>query len=125
MPEASRSNTDLSRLDPRARSARSRRTISDIRKQLLEYDNVANDQRREIYQLRNSILEITDVSDQIESLRERRDHDLFRVPRFPEESMEEQWEHSGLETVYAAELGSNCTCRNGWRLSRTSTTTPC
>jgi len=75
----------------------------DIRKQLLEYDNVANDQRREIYQLRNSILESQDVSDQIESLREGVITDLFRV-HVPEESMEEQWDVPGLETVYAAEL---------------------
>jgi preprotein translocase subunit SecA len=75
----------------------------DIRKQLLEYDNVANDQRREIYQLRNSILDSQDVSDQIQSLREGVITDLFRV-HVPEESMEEQWDISGLETVYAAEL---------------------
>jgi preprotein translocase subunit SecA len=75
----------------------------DIRKQLLEYDNVANDQRREIYQLRNSILESQDVSDQIQSLREGVITDFFRV-HVPEESMEEQWDISGLEKVYAAEL---------------------
>ena len=75
----------------------------DIRKQLLEYDNVANDQRREIYQLRNTILESKDVSDQIQSLREGVITDLFRV-HVPEESMEEQWDVPGLETVYAAEL---------------------
>jgi preprotein translocase subunit SecA len=75
----------------------------DIRKQLLEYDNVANDQRREIYQLRNSILESEDVSDQIESLREGVITDLFRV-HVPEESMEEQWDIPGLEAVYTAEL---------------------
>jgi preprotein translocase subunit SecA len=75
----------------------------DIRKQLLEYDNVANDQRREIYQLRNSILESQDVSDQIQSLREGVITDLFRV-HVPEESMEEQWDIPGLERVCAAEL---------------------
>jgi preprotein translocase subunit SecA len=75
----------------------------DIRKQLLEYDNVANDQRREIYQLRNTILESQDVSDQIQSLREGVVTDLFRV-HVPEESMEEQWDIPGLEKVVAAEL---------------------
>ena len=75
----------------------------DIRKQLLEYDNVANDQRREIYQLRNSILESHDVSDRIQALREGVVTDLFRVC-VPEESMEEQWDISGLEKAYAAEL---------------------
>jgi preprotein translocase subunit SecA len=75
----------------------------DIRKQLLEYDNVANDQRREIYQLRNSILESHDVSDRIQALREGVVTDFFRVC-VPEESMEEQWDISGLEKAYAAEL---------------------
>src|SRR6267378_2964375 len=75
----------------------------DIRKQLLEYDNVANDQRREIYHLRNSILESQDVSDQIAALREGVVTDFFRA-HVPEESMEEQWDVPGLEKVYAAEL---------------------
>jgi preprotein translocase subunit SecA len=75
----------------------------DIRKQLLEYDNVANDQRREIYQLRNTILESQDVSDQIAALREGVVTDLFRAC-IPEESMEEQWDVPGLEKAYAAEL---------------------
>ena len=75
----------------------------DIRKQLLEYDNVANDQRREIYQLRNSILESQDVSDQIAALREGVVTDFFRA-HVPEESMEEQWDIPGLEKAYAAEL---------------------
>src|SRR2546429_10027413 len=75
----------------------------DIRKQLLEYDNVANDQRREIYQLRNSILESQDVSDQIAALREGVVTDFLRT-HVPEESMEEQWDIPGLEKVYAAEL---------------------
>jgi len=75
----------------------------DIRKQLLEYDNVANDQRREIYQLRNSILESQDVSDQIAALREGVVTDFFRA-HVPEESMEKQWDIPGLETAYAAKL---------------------
>jgi preprotein translocase subunit SecA len=75
----------------------------DIRKQLLEYDNVANDQRREIYHLRKTILESQDVSDQIQSLREGVITDYFRV-HVPEESMEEQWDIPGLEKVIAAEL---------------------
>jgi preprotein translocase subunit SecA len=75
----------------------------DIRKQLLEYDNVANDQRREIYQLRNTILESSDVSDQIAALREGVVTDLFRA-YVPEESMEEQWDIPGLEKAYLAEL---------------------
>ena len=75
----------------------------DIRKQLLEYDDVSNDQRREIYALRNSILEATDVSGQIQSLREGVIADLFRA-YVPEESVEEQWDIPGLEKALAAEL---------------------
>src|SRR5204862_3401779 len=69
----------------------------------LEYDNVANVQRREFYQLRNSILESQDVSDQIAALREGVVTDFFRA-NVPEESMEEQWDIPGLERAYAAEL---------------------
>ena len=75
----------------------------DIRKQLLEYDNVANDQRREIYHLRNNILESQDVSEQIAALREGVVTDVFRAC-IPEESMEEQWDVPGLEKAYLAEL---------------------
>jgi preprotein translocase subunit SecA len=75
----------------------------DIRKQLLEYDNVANDQRHWIYQLRNTVLESENVSDQIEAFREGVVTDIFRVC-VPEESMEEQWDIAGLEKAYAAEL---------------------
>jgi preprotein translocase subunit SecA len=75
----------------------------DIRKQLLEYDNVANDQRREIYELRNGILESDNVSDRIRALREGVVTDLFRA-YVPEESVEEQWDIAGLEAAYASEL---------------------
>jgi preprotein translocase subunit SecA len=75
----------------------------DIRKQLLEYDDVANDQRREIYQLRNSVLESDDVSNQVQALREGVVTDFFRT-YVPEESVEEQWDIGGLQKAYAAEL---------------------
>jgi preprotein translocase subunit SecA len=75
----------------------------DIRKQLLEYDNVANDQRREIYELRNAILESDQVSARVRALREGVAVDLFRA-YIPEESVEEQWDVPGLEKAYAAEL---------------------
>jgi preprotein translocase subunit SecA len=74
----------------------------DIRKQLLEYDDVANDQRKVIYQQRNELLEATDISEMIESLR----HGLFTdVVReyVPAESVEEQWNIRGLEAVLATE----------------------
>ena len=75
----------------------------DIRKQLLEYDNVSNDQRQHIYELRNEILESTDVSDRVRALREGVVEDLFRV-HVPAESVEEQWDITGLETALAAEM---------------------
>ena len=59
----------------------------DIRKQLLEYDDVANDQRRHIYELRNAILDSEDVSDRVQALREGVVTDLFRA-HVPEESVE-------------------------------------
>jgi preprotein translocase subunit SecA len=75
----------------------------DIRKQLLEYDNVANDQRQNIYDLRNGILESKDASDRIRALREGVVADLFRAC-IPEESVEEQWDVPALENAYASEL---------------------
>jgi preprotein translocase subunit SecA len=74
----------------------------DIRKQLLEYDDVANDQRKVIYQQRNELLEAHDVSEMIASLRQGVFTDLFRA-RVPEESLEEQWDLAGLEQELANE----------------------
>ena len=76
----------------------------DIRKQLLEYDDVANDQRKTIYALRNELLESEDVSPRIADLRAGVVADLFRQ-FVPEESVEEQWDIAGLETAVKAELG--------------------
>ena len=68
----------------------------DIRKQLLEYDDVSNDQRKVIYQQRNDILDAQDLHFQIQSLREGCFTDL--VHQFvPPESLEEQWDLPGLE----------------------------
>jgi preprotein translocase subunit SecA len=75
----------------------------DIRKQLLEYDDVANDQRKTIYALRNELLESEDVSPRISDLRAGVVTDLFRQ-YVPEESVEEQWDIAGLETALKAEL---------------------
>jgi preprotein translocase subunit SecA len=76
----------------------------DIRKQLLEYDDVANDQRKTIYALRNELLESQDVSPRIAELRAGVVTDLFRS-FVPEESVEEQWDVAGLENGVKAELG--------------------
>src|SRR5208283_964496 len=70
----------------------------DIRKQLLEYDDVSNDQRKVIYQQRNELLESEDISEMITSLRSGVFHDLVRT-YVPEESVEEQWDVKGLENV--------------------------
>ena len=76
----------------------------DMRKQLLEYDDVANDQRKVIYQQRNDILDAASLSAQIESLREGCFTDLVRQ-YVPIESVEEQWDLPGLEKALADEWG--------------------
>ncbi|MDO8768044.1 MAG: preprotein translocase subunit SecA [Burkholderiaceae bacterium] len=68
----------------------------DIRKQLLEYDDVSNDQRKVIYQQRNDILDAASLSAQIKSLREGCFTDLVRQ-YVPEDSVEEQWDLAGFE----------------------------
>jgi preprotein translocase subunit SecA len=75
----------------------------DIRKQLLEYDDVSNDQRRTIYQLRNELMDSKDVTARISDLRAGVVTDLFRV-HVPAESVEEQWDIPGLEKALAADL---------------------
>jgi preprotein translocase subunit SecA len=72
----------------------------DIRKQLLEYDDVANDQRKVIYQQRNDILDAVSLSEQIKSLREGCFTDLVRQ-YVPEGTVEEQWDLAGLEKALA------------------------
>ena len=74
----------------------------DMRKQLLEYDDVANDQRKVIYQQRNEILDATDLSAQIQSLREGCFEDVVRQ-YVPAESVEEQWDLPALERVLSDE----------------------
>ena len=74
----------------------------DIRKQLLEYDDVANDQRRVIYQQRNELLESNDIAETIRGMVRGQLEDT--VKRYvPPESVEEQWDAAGLETVLAAD----------------------
>ena len=70
----------------------------DIRKQLLEYDDVSNDQRKVIYQQRNDILEADKLAAQIASLREGTMTDVVRT-FVPEGSVEEQWDLPALENV--------------------------
>jgi preprotein translocase subunit SecA len=72
----------------------------DIRKQLLEYDDVANDQRKVIYTQRNELLETTDISELIASLRAGVFTDVVRS-FVPEESVEEQWDIPALQAALA------------------------
>lgn len=68
----------------------------DIRKQLLEYDDVANDQRRAIYSQRNELLDVADISETITSIRE----DVLKTVldnHIPPQSLEEMWDVPGLE----------------------------
>jgi preprotein translocase subunit SecA len=74
----------------------------DIRKQLLEYDDVANDQRRVIYQERNELLETDDISETIRNMIAGRIEDTTRL-YIPPESIEEQWDVPGLETALASD----------------------
>ena len=74
----------------------------DIRKQLLEYDDVSNDQRKVIYSQRNELLETDDISETITAMRHAVLQDTFR--RYvPVDSVEEQWELAPLEKELASE----------------------
>lgn len=74
----------------------------DTRKQLLQYDDVANEQRKEIYRLRNEILESADIGEMITNLRQSVLLEQFRL-HVPEGSMEEQWELATLERLLKEE----------------------
>jgi len=76
----------------------------DIRKQLLEYDDVANDQRKVIYQQRNELLETTDTVELLGGLRHGVFTEIFRQ-RVPEESVAEQWDIPGLEAELRDDWG--------------------
>ena len=75
----------------------------DIRKQLLEFDDVSNDQRKVIYQQRNELLENDDISETITAMRQGVMHDTFRT-YVPVESVEEQWDIPGLEQALESEF---------------------
>ena len=77
----------------------------DVRKQLLEYDDVSNDQRKVIYQQRNDILEAQSLAEQITNLRKSTMMDVVRT-FVPADSVEEQWDLAGLEK----------TLRDEWQL---------
>ncbi len=74
----------------------------DVRKQLLEYDDVANEQRKVIYQQRNEILDSSNMREQIDALRDGCFRDLVQQ-YVPHASMEEQWDLPGLERLLRQE----------------------
>jgi preprotein translocase subunit SecA len=76
----------------------------DIRKQLLEYDDVANEQRKIVYQRRNELMEIDDIADVIKSMRETVVYDCVNT-FMPPGSMDEQWDVPGLELALTADFG--------------------
>ncbi|OGI38517.1 MAG: preprotein translocase subunit SecA [Candidatus Muproteobacteria bacterium RBG_16_64_10] len=76
----------------------------DIRKQLLEYDDVANDQRKVIYEQRNRLMDVDDISESTAGIR----HEVVNevIDQFiPRESLEEQWDAKGLEEHLDREYG--------------------
>jgi len=76
----------------------------DIRKQLLEYDDVANDQRKVIYEQRNRLMEVDDISDSIKAIRSDVMNSIISL-YIPPESMAEQWDVKGLEDHLEREYG--------------------
>ncbi|WP_295383889.1 preprotein translocase subunit SecA [uncultured Thiodictyon sp.] len=83
----------------------------DIRKQLLEYDDVANDQRKVIYRQRRELMDTNDVSDTIKAMRA----DILEATLdscIPPQSLEEQWDLPGLETALADAFGGDWPIRH-------------
>ena len=89
----------------------------DIRKQLLEYDDVANDQRRIIYKDRNEILDSADVRERIDALRHMVLEALFRT-HVPAESIDEQWDLEALQSTLAGEWNLDAPLRQ-WATEQT------
>ncbi|MEJ2608821.1 MAG: preprotein translocase subunit SecA [Candidatus Thiodiazotropha sp.] len=83
----------------------------DIRKQLLEYDDVANDQRKVVYEQRNELMETSDISSSISSLREDVLYEIFHK-YIPHESIEEQWDVPGLSLALTEEFGGEWPIQN-------------
>ncbi|MDH5435849.1 MAG: preprotein translocase subunit SecA, partial [Gammaproteobacteria bacterium] len=83
----------------------------DIRKQLLEFDDVANDQRKVVYEQRNELMDTDDISDTIHAIR----NDIVNgvISNFiPPESIEEQWDIPGLEEAIEGEFGLKIDIQN-------------
>jgi len=77
----------------------------DVRKQLLEFDDVANEQRKVIYSQRDELLRAAEISDTISAIRERVVESLVDT-YFPPQTMEEQWDVAGLERTLSNDFNS-------------------
>ena len=77
----------------------------DIRKNLLEYDDVSNDQRQVVYQQRRELMDSSDITETVEGLREEVVYDLV-AQHIPPQSLIEQWDIGGLELALLSEFGS-------------------
>jgi len=86
----------------------------DTRKQLLEYDDVANEQRKVIYEQRNRLMEVDDISDTVGMARTEVVNELIDV-HLPPESLEEQWDIPSLEKDVEVRFGLQCPLVNGWQ----------
>ncbi|MBA6264169.1 MAG: preprotein translocase subunit SecA [Colwellia sp.] len=75
----------------------------DIRKQLLEFDDVSNDQRQVIYEQRNELMDEADIADVIKNIRTDVITGIINQ-HIPQQSMEEMWDISGLEERFKGEL---------------------
>ena len=78
----------------------------DVRKQLLEYDDVANDQRRVVYERRDELLGTGDVSDIVAGMRDEMVQDLV-AQHMPEDAADEDWDPAALEKALSLELGAD------------------
>ncbi len=77
----------------------------DIRKNLLEYDDVANEQRKVIYHQRSELMEADEIGDSVTEIRAEVIDNVFDE-FFPPNSIEEQWDANGLQQVLGAEFGT-------------------
>jgi len=84
----------------------------DVRKQLLEFDDVANEQRQVVYQQRRELLEAEDISETIRNIRQDVVTELLQS-YIPPGSYEEQWDIDGLQTILVDEFGQNIVI-NSW-----------
>ncbi|MFY9138353.1 preprotein translocase subunit SecA [Zwartia sp.] len=90
----------------------------DVRKQLLEYDDVANDQRKVLYAQRNEVLEAQSISETIDNLRNGTFTDLV-ASHVPEGSVEEQWDIDALQMALEADWHINLPLTDFIRESKT------